>query len=201
MNFRNFLPNFLTLVRVLIVPVLVVFFVQGSTFSRYFATGLFIFAAITDFVDGYLARRWKVTSTFGALMDPLADKLLVMAALVMLVDAQMPLTARSVLPGWMAVMILAREIWITGLRGWAATMGDVMSASWSGKVKTALQLVAIPLVALYEFEFSVGEVVLSLHLIGLELLLISIVVSYWGAIEYTLKVFERAQESCSNLQR
>jgi len=166
---------------------------QGTSLSRYVAVGLFIFAAITDFVDGYLARRWKVTSTFGALIDPLADKLLVMTALVMLVDAQEPLTARSILPGWMAVMILAREIWITGLRGWAATMGEIMSASWSGKVKTTLQLVAIPLVALYDIEFSVGEAVISLQLIGLELLLISIVVSYWGAIEYTIQVFERAQ--------
>jgi len=162
--------------------------------SRYVAVGLFVFAAITDFVDGYLARRWKVTSTFGALIDPLADKLLVMAALVMLVDMQEPLTARSVLPGWMAVMILAREIWITGLRGWVATMGEIMSASWSGKVKTALQLTAIPLVALYDIEFAVGDVVISLQIIGLELLLISIAVSYWGAIEYTMKVIERARE-------
>lgn len=194
MNFRSTLPNFLTLLRVLVVPVLVVCFVQGTTLSRYIAVGLFIFAAITDFVDGYLARRWKVISTFGALIDPLADKLLVMTALVMLVDAQEPLTARSVLPGWMAVMILAREIWITGLRGWAATMGEIMSASWSGKVKTTLQLVAIPLVALYDIEFPVGEVVISFQLIGLELLLISIIVSYWGAIEYTLKVIDRARE-------
>lgn len=193
MNFRSVLPNFLTLVRVIIVPILVLCFMQGTSLSRYVAVGLFIFAAITDFVDGYLARRWKVTSTFGALIDPLADKLLVMTALVMLVDAQEPLTARSILPGWMAVMILAREIWITGLRGWAATMGEIMSASWSGKVKTTLQLVAIPLVALYDIEFSVGEAVISLQLIGLELLLISIVVSYWGAIEYTIQVFERAQ--------
>jgi len=194
MNFRSTLPNFLTLLRVLVVPVLVVCFVQGTTLSRYIAVGLFIFAAITDFVDGYLARRWKVISTFGALIDPLADKLLVMTALVMLVDAQEPLTARSVLPGWMAVMILAREIWITGLRGWAATMGEIMSASWSGKVKTTLQLVAIPLVALYDIEFPVGEVVISFQLIGLELLLISIIVSYWGAIEYTIKVIDRARE-------
>jgi CDP-diacylglycerol--glycerol-3-phosphate 3-phosphatidyltransferase len=194
MNIRRALPNFLTLFRVLVVPVLVVCFMQGTTSSRYFAVGLFIFAAVTDFLDGYLARRWKVTSTFGALIDPLADKLLVMAALVMLVDLQEPLTARSVLPGWIAVMILAREIWITGLRGWAATMGEVLSASWSGKVKTALQLTAIPLVALYDIEFSFGGgLVISLQIIGLELLLISIAVSYWGAIEYTLKVIERAQ--------
>jgi CDP-diacylglycerol--glycerol-3-phosphate 3-phosphatidyltransferase len=194
MNLRSILPNFLTLFRVLIVPALVVFFVQGTTLSRYIAVGLFILAAVTDFLDGYLARRWKVSSTFGALIDPLADKLLVMAALVMLVDLQEPLTARSVLPGWMAVMILAREIWITGLRGWAATMGEIMSASWSGKVKTALQLTAIPLVALYDIEFAVGDVVLSLQIIGLELLLVSIAVSYWGAIEYTIKVIERARK-------
>ena len=188
------LPNFLTLLRVLMVPVLVVCLMQGTVLSRYVAVGLFVFAALTDFVDGYLARRWNVTSTFGALMDPLADKLLVMAAVVMLVDLQEPLTARSILPGWMAVMVLAREIWITGLRGWAATMGNIVSASWSGKVKTTLQLTAIPLIALYDIEFPVGDVMVSLHVIGLELLIISIAVSYWGAIDYTFKIFEQARK-------
>lgn len=183
-------PNLLTLFRVLAIPLIVVLLSSGQQQGRYLAVGFFILAAITDFVDGYLARRWQVISTFGALIDPLADKLLVMAALVMLVDLQDPLTRAPLLPGWMAVLVLAREIWITGLRGFATTIGVVISASASGKLKTVLQLIAIPLIALFDFEFEIGQWLFSLRLIGLELLLFSIIVSYWGAMDYTLVVYD-----------
>jgi CDP-diacylglycerol--glycerol-3-phosphate 3-phosphatidyltransferase len=129
-------PNVLTLVRILAVPVLVVALLDETPDGDVIAAAVFALAALTDGLDGYIARRRQQVTTFGKLMDPLADKLLVVAALVSLVSLDR-------LDAWIAMVIIARELAVTGLRGVAAEQGVVIAASWLGKAKTLLQVAAI----------------------------------------------------------
>jgi CDP-diacylglycerol--glycerol-3-phosphate 3-phosphatidyltransferase len=141
------IPNSLTLLRIFFVPLLVAVLVTGrrefnlagySVANEYAALAIFLAAAATDLLDGYLARRWKQITTVGTLLDPIADKLLVSAALISLVQVQ-------VLPGWMAILIVGREFAVTGLRGIAAASGIVIKASDLGKTKMLAQVIGISL--------------------------------------------------------
>lgn len=136
------LPNKLTIMRVVLIPVfLVVLFLMQEPYNRYIATAIFVVASITDFLDGHIARKYNMVSNFGKFMDPLADKLLVMAALVSMV-------AMEDLPAWVVIVILAREFAITGFRTLAMEANIVMAASWWGKIKTTTQMIMIILVLL-----------------------------------------------------
>ena len=129
-------PNVLTLLRILAVPVIVVALLGETPNGDALAAGVFALAALTDGLDGYIARRRQDVTTFGKLMDPLADKVLIIAALVSLVSL-------GRLAAWVAMVIIARELAVTGLRAVAAEQGVVISASWLGKLKTALQVAAV----------------------------------------------------------
>jgi CDP-diacylglycerol--glycerol-3-phosphate 3-phosphatidyltransferase len=130
------LPNALTMLRILAVPVVVVALLSEIDNGDVIAAIVFTVAAASDGLDGYIARRRNQVTTFGKLMDPLADKLLVVAALVSLVSLDR-------LEAWIAMVIIARELAVTGLRSIAAERGVVISASWLGKLKTALQIAAV----------------------------------------------------------
>jgi CDP-diacylglycerol---glycerol-3-phosphate 3-phosphatidyltransferase len=129
-------PNALTLFRILLVPVLVVALLDATPGSKWLAAGVFATAALTDGLDGYLARSRRSVTTFGKVMDPIADKLLVAAALISLVSLD------RVAP-WVAMVIIAREFAVSGLRIAAAAQGVVIPASPLGKVKTVTQVAAI----------------------------------------------------------
>ena len=129
-------PNALTMLRILAVPVIVVALLDETPNGDTLAAAVFALAAATDGLDGYIARSRGSVTTFGKLMDPLADKLLVTAALVALVSLDR-------LAAWVAMVIIAREFAVTGLRAIAAERGIVISASWLGKVKTVLQIAAV----------------------------------------------------------
>jgi CDP-diacylglycerol---glycerol-3-phosphate 3-phosphatidyltransferase len=129
-------PNVLTMMRILAVPVLVVALLDETPDGDVIAAAVFALAALTDGLDGYIARRREEVTTFGKLMDPLADKLLVIAALISLVSLDR-------LAAWIAMVIIARELAVTGLRSVAAERGVVIAASWLGKVKTLVQIAAI----------------------------------------------------------
>ncbi len=130
------LPDQLTVARAFAVPVVVVLFAWNFPNHAYWATLVFALAMATDQVDGWLARRWNQTSAFGSLLDPIADKVLVMAALVMLVG-------EGVVPAWMVAAIVAREIAVSGLRLAAMERRVVMGARDLGKLKTWAQAVAV----------------------------------------------------------
>ncbi len=141
------LPNLLTLLRIFFVPLLVVALVQDDFGLRvmdwpianeFLALGIFLAAATTDLLDGYLARRWKQVTTVGTLLDPIADKMLISAALISLVQVRM-------VPGWIAILIIGREFAVTGLRGIAAAEGYTIKASDLGKTKMVFQVIAISL--------------------------------------------------------
>ena len=134
--------NKITLVRILMIPFFVVFAVLGGPKYDTIALILFCLASVTDFLDGYVARKYNQVTDFGKFVDPLADKLLVTAALVIFVE-------RGLFAAWMVFVILAREFIITSLRNVAAAKGQVMAAGWSGKVKTCVQIAGIILIFLY----------------------------------------------------
>lgn len=141
------LPNKLTLLRVFMIPVfLLVLFLAPEPINRYVAVIIFIVASLTDMLDGKIARKYNLVSNFGKFMDPLADKLLVMSALVSMV-------ALEDLAAWVVIIILAREFAITGFRTLAMEANIVMAASWWGKVKTTTQMIMIPVVLL-QLPFS-----------------------------------------------
>ena len=130
------LPNVLTLLRILAAPVVVVALLGETPNGDALAAGVFALAALTDGLDGYFARSRDAVTTFGKLMDPVADKLLIAAALVSLVSLDR-------VAAWVAMVIIAREFAVTVMRVIAAERGIVISASWMGKVKTVLQIAAV----------------------------------------------------------
>ncbi len=145
------LPNLLTLVRIFLVPLLVAALVQqhlrlfwGDKLllaNDLFALTVFLAAALTDLLDGYLARRWRQVTTVGTLLDPVADKLLISAALISFVEIRL-------LPGWMVILIISREFAVSGLRSIAAAEGYTIKAGELGKSKMILQVVGVTLVML-----------------------------------------------------
>ena len=132
------LPNKLTMARIVLIPFFVVVLMAPLSFpgQNWVALAIFAVACITDFFDGQIARKNNLVTNFGKFMDPLADKLLVCAALVCLSSLQ-------VIPAWMTVVIISREFVVSGLRLIAAERGIVIAAGWSGKIKTCLQMFAI----------------------------------------------------------
>ncbi|WP_026895080.1 CDP-diacylglycerol--glycerol-3-phosphate 3-phosphatidyltransferase [Clostridiisalibacter paucivorans] len=141
------LANKLTIIRIFLVPVFMFFLFLKIPYGEYIAAGIFIIAALTDSLDGYIARSRNQITKFGKFMDPLADKLLVSAALVSLIEMDK-------LSSWIVFVIIAREFAITGLRVLAASEGITIAASWWGKIKTITQIVAIVALLLNNFPFS-----------------------------------------------
>lgn len=145
------IANQLTMLRVLLIPVFLVVLYLGFPGSTYVALGIFVVASATDFVDGYLARSRGLVTDFGKFMDPLADKLLVMAALVWFV-------ALGRFPAWALLVVITREFAVTALRLVAVEGGKVIAAGWSGKVKTASTMVGICLLFLVSHPVTDGLV-------------------------------------------
>jgi CDP-diacylglycerol---glycerol-3-phosphate 3-phosphatidyltransferase len=145
------LANKLTVIRIFLVPIFLIFIaVRDIRYGTLIATAIFILAALTDKLDGYIARSRNQITRFGKFMDPLADKLLVTAALISLVEYR-------IIPGWVAMIIIAREFAVTGLRSIAAAEGMVIAASWWGKIKTVIQIVAI-IFALIEVNLNQQDI-------------------------------------------
>lgn len=142
------LANKLTLIRIILVPIFLIFIAtRHIPYGSTIATAIFVIASITDKLDGYIARSRNQITNFGKFMDPLADKLLVTAALISLVELH-------VVPAWAAVIIIAREFAVSGLRSIAASQGRVIAASWWGKIKTVIQIIAIILLLL---KVNIGD--------------------------------------------
>ncbi len=185
------LPNLLTFGRVLVIPVVLGLLGRGTPRDCVWAALVYSGAAITDLLDGYLARRMNVVSLLGKFMDPLADKLLVMASLVYMVPM-------GRIQEWAVALLLAREISITALRGLAGTEGVVIAAGDDGKLKTALQMVGILCLILgYPYHLSVGPIdlgVVDLVYVGRTLVYVSLVYSILSAVSY-FRLFAAAVDS------
>ncbi|WP_406242165.1 CDP-diacylglycerol--glycerol-3-phosphate 3-phosphatidyltransferase [Tissierella carlieri] len=141
------LANKITIFRVFLVPIFMIVLYSNIPYSTYVAAGIFIIASLTDTLDGYIARSRNMITNFGKFVDPLADKVLVSAALISLVEL-------GKVPGWVVVLIIAREFTITGFRVIAASEGVTIAASPLGKIKTITQLIAIIALLLNNFPFN-----------------------------------------------
>lgn len=137
------LPNKLTVLRVLMIPVFVVFMITplADGYGKYVALAIFCIASLTDLLDGKIARKYHLVTNFGKFMDPLADKLLVSAAMICMIET-------GVLPAWVVLVIISREFIISGFRLVAADSGIVIAASYWGKIKTVVQMTMIILLLL-----------------------------------------------------
>lgn len=168
------IPNILTLIRIAFIPLLVVLFYLPFSWSMPLAAVFFALASITDWLDGYLARRWNQSTPFGAFLDPVADKLMVAIALALLIERFD--TWFLTLP---ALVIIGREIVISALREWMAEMGKRASVavSWIGKLKTTLQMVAI----LILIAFPPGH---TLAFLGVVTLFVAAALTLWSMIQY-----------------
>jgi CDP-diacylglycerol--glycerol-3-phosphate 3-phosphatidyltransferase len=138
------LPNLLSIFRILLVPPLVVVLLTKFEGKEWWGLGLFLLASVMDFLDGYLARRRKQVTRLGTLLDPAADKILVSAAFISLVELD-----PRIVPAWMVVVIIAREFAVTSLRSFAAAENLVIPAGVSGKIKTTVQIISIALLIIH----------------------------------------------------
>lgn len=173
-------PNLLTLMRIGTVPLLVILLLFPRPAPSAAAAAVFFVAVITDFLDGYIARIYGSGSRAGKLLDPLADKLLVTAALIML--AGIPRAPR--VPAWLVVVLVSREILVTGLRAVAAAEGRIIAAAELGKYKMVLQAIAIQGLLIHYTYFNI-----DFFAAGLFILWIAVAVSVWSGFEYLVKTF------------
>lgn len=174
---KNFLshPNRLTLYRILAVPIFVILLIGTGKLETFCAALIFTVAAITDFLDGFFARRWGLVSNFGKIMDPLADKLLVSSAFIMM-------TSHGWVPAWIICIIIGRELAVTGLRNVISASGEDVSASNLGKYKMGFQIAAIiPLLIHYPY-FGI-----HFHAIGTVLLWCALGFSIWSGVDYFVR--------------
>jgi CDP-diacylglycerol--glycerol-3-phosphate 3-phosphatidyltransferase len=176
------LPNALTLTRIAAIPMLVWLLHRPTRATSVAAFIVYTVASLTDFLDGYLARRYGLITPLGKLLDPLADKLLVVSALLMIAAGDRLPT----IPAWLLVVIIGRELAVTGLRSIAASEGIVMGAEGTGKLKMILQTVGVCALILHYEYFGV-----SFYAIGMATLVVATAVGLWSAVEYHMIVFRK----------
>ena len=164
------LPNKLTVLRIILVPVFVALYLLEMFIP---ALIVFIIASVTDTLDGRIARRQNLITNFGKIMDPLADKVLVYAAFCLFVE-------KGIMPGWMLIVILFREFAVAGIRTVAASEGIVIAAGKSGKAKTVLQMIAVPLLIIASLSPVIGT-------LGMIFLWASLAMTVYSGAEYIIK--------------
>jgi CDP-diacylglycerol---glycerol-3-phosphate 3-phosphatidyltransferase len=169
------LPNGVTILRIIAIPFILVLLIYLDRGYQFVTSLLFLGAAVTDTFDGYLARSRGMVTTLGTFLDPLADKLLIVTSLIALIPSRE-------IPVWMVIVIVGREIAITGLRGIAVSQGMVISASNLGKYKTVFEVVSIFFLILDENYFSI-----NFHLIGIVFLWIALLIAVISGVDYFRK--------------
>ncbi|MGH9614337.1 MAG: CDP-diacylglycerol--glycerol-3-phosphate 3-phosphatidyltransferase [Bryobacteraceae bacterium] len=193
------LPNALTLLRIFFVPLLVAVLVEGNLrlswngsvilTNEFLALAIFLAAAVTDLLDGYLARRWKQITTVGMLFDPIADKLLISSALISLVQVRR-------IPAWMVVIIVGREFAVSGLRSIAAAEGYTIQASDLGKTKMVSQVLAICMILVsMHWEALTGFAMLCMWLVVIFAVISAVDYfrKFWGKVDERIKRRRRAE--------
>ena len=176
------LPIGLTLARIVLVPFVVMFLISSSRVHVIIAAVIFVAASLTDWLDGLIARRRNQVTTLGKLLDPVADKLLVIAALVALVQIE-------TVPAWMVFVIVGREFAVTGLRAISASVGVIVPASQLGKYKTMSQYVAVTLLIL---EKGVSVEYIPFHWLSYVALWVALVLTVVSGIDYFIRFFRKA---------
>jgi len=169
------LPNALTIIRVVAIPIILILLFYPERIYQLITAFFFLLVAVTDTVDGYLARRRGIVTTLGKFLDPLADKLLIVTALIALIPARE-------IPVWMVIVIVGREIAVTGLRGIAVSQEIVIAASALGKYKTVFEVASIFFLIFKEEFLSI-----DFHQVGMVLLWVALVMAVLSGIDYFKK--------------
>lgn len=185
------MPNLLSLFRIAIIPLLVYLLTFSDPKTALVTAFLFLIASATDFFDGYLARRHRAVSNLGKILDPVADKLIIVAALIML--AAMDRAGEPSVPAWLVVIVVARETAVTVLRGIALAEGIVMEAEELGKYKFTLQALSV-------FALMVHYTYLRIdfYSVGIYFLLLATVVGLWSGVGYHVKFFRLLQRRAAS---
>jgi CDP-diacylglycerol--glycerol-3-phosphate 3-phosphatidyltransferase len=193
-------PNLLSLFRIALVPVLVYLLRDPGRLAGAMAAMLFIVGSLSDYYDGYLARKHGIVTTLGKFLDPLADKLLVVSVLIMLVampcapGLDVPCTPR--VSAWLVVIIVGRELAVTGLRSIASSEGIMLGAEELGKYKTIFQIFALTgLLVHYRYLF------VDFHLGGTYFLWIAVVLGIWSAVDYHWRVYRDVRARMAGTRR
>jgi CDP-diacylglycerol--glycerol-3-phosphate 3-phosphatidyltransferase len=187
------LPNLLSLFRIGIIPVLVYLLTFSDRVSAILAAFLFLIASITDYFDGYLARRNRSVSDLGKILDPLADKLMIIAVLIMLTAMDRP--GQPSVPAWLVVIIIARETAVTVIRGIALSEGIVMHAEALGKYKFILQAFAVVGLLVHYTYWGVDFFVAGIYFLAL-----SAIIAVWSGVSYYVQFFRLRQGKVTHSQ-
>ena len=184
------IPNRLTVVRIALVPVFVVLMALSdmADWIKYAALAVYVIASLTDYLDGYLARKKKIVTNFGKLMDPLADKILVAAGFIMIVGA-------GTIPAWMAVVVIGRDFILNTIRMFGKENGETISAGVYGKIKTASQMIGVSLAiidthsifAFLDLKKTMGVVPMLINVSMSIFITVALIFTIWSMIDYFMK--------------
>ncbi|MFC1836689.1 CDP-diacylglycerol--glycerol-3-phosphate 3-phosphatidyltransferase [Thermodesulfobacteriota bacterium] len=188
---KKHLPNFLTMGRIVLVPPIVILLFFPGKLPSALAAFIFLIASLTDFFDGLMARRYRVESSFGKFLDPIADKVLVTSTLIMLISLDR-------IPAWIVMLIITREVAVSALRAITKSWATTLQPSPVGKLKAVFQFTAIvPLIIHYKYKLIFT---IDFHLIGMLLIYMALFLTIWSGIDYFVKFYRvyDATESAEN---
>ena len=184
------IPNKLTVIRICLVPVFVALmaFIDVADFMKYIALGVYLIASLTDYIDGYLARKHKIVTNFGKLMDPLADKILVSAGFIML-------TGIGTIPAWITVIVVGRDFLLNTIRMFGTQEGETISAGVYGKIKTAFQMIGVCLAIVDSYSIfafvSIGKMMgfvpMLINVAMSVSITIAVIFTIWSCVDYIIK--------------
>lgn len=184
------LPNCITMVRISFIPVLFLLLLSpGQTMSLVLAF-LFIAVSFTDLLDGYVARKYKIVTTMGKFLDPIADKLVINTAMILMIPI-------GRIPAWVVAIIIIRDFAVDGIRNVASSAGHIMQASWLGKQKTLSQVFAVSALMIH-YPFLGADA----HVVGTSILFLALVLSIYSGLDYLVKFYRHilAEDRCENDQ-
>jgi len=173
------LPNCITLLRLAVIPVLFLLLLSPGRILSMIIAVLFIIASITDLIDGYVARKYNIVTTMGKFLDPVADKLIVSTAMIMMIPI-------GRIPAWIVAVIIMRDLFVDGLRSVASAEGLVIDASRLGKQKTLCQIVAVSALLIH-YDTVCG---LNAHAVGMIILYLALVLTVWSGADYFKKFYD-----------
>jgi CDP-diacylglycerol---glycerol-3-phosphate 3-phosphatidyltransferase len=181
---KRHLPNFLTMGRLVLVPPIVILLFFPGKLPSAVAGGLFLIASLTDYFDGFIARRFKVESSFGRFLDPIADKVLVTSALIMLISL-------GRVSAWVVMLIISREVAVSALRAITKTWNTTLQPSPAGKLKAVMQFAAVvPLIVHYQYTMIIP---IDFHAIGTVLIYVALFLTLLSGVDYFIKFYGEYQ--------
>lgn len=171
------LPNTITLLRIAVIPVLFLILLSPGRTLSLFIAAIFILAALTDMLDGYIARKYRIVTSIGKFLDPVADKIIVNTAMILMIST-------GHIPAWIVALIIIRDVAVDGIRNIASSDGIIIAASKLGKLKTLSQIIAVSALIIHYPLFGIDA-----HLVGIIILYFALLLTIWSGVDYFLKFY------------